>query len=184
MKYSPRALSYMENIIKPALACLRLDRLTDYRALHLLLGTAAQESHLGEYVKQINGPAMGIYQMEPATYDDILNNYVKYKDVMAARLLALASPFSIEANIYSSPTRGQAIWIVNSLRSRPGLIISNNLLATAMARIHYLRVKAPIPPEDDIEGLANYWKKYYNTILGKGKPEEFVKNFNRLVLGK
>jgi hypothetical protein len=27
---------------------------------------------------------------------------------------------------------------------------------------------------DDIHGMAAYWKKYYNTYLGKGKIENFV----------
>ena len=44
-------------------------------AVNLLMGTAAQESHLGKYRKQIGGgPALGIFQMEPATFNDIVNN--------------------------------------------------------------------------------------------------------------
>lgn len=35
-------------------------------AENLLMGTAAQESALGEYIRQLgNGPALGIFQMEP-----------------------------------------------------------------------------------------------------------------------
>ena len=33
-----------------------------------LLGTSAQETHCGEYVHQIDGPALGIYQCEPETH--------------------------------------------------------------------------------------------------------------------
>jgi hypothetical protein len=37
-------------------------------ARQLLLVTACVESHCGHYLRQIRGPAVGIYQMEPATY--------------------------------------------------------------------------------------------------------------------
>ena len=37
-------------------------------ATNLLLGTAAQESRFGTYIKQINGPACGVFQIEPLTY--------------------------------------------------------------------------------------------------------------------
>lgn len=42
----------------------------------LLLGTAAHESHGGRYLSQIRGPARGIYQMEPATHDDLWRHYL------------------------------------------------------------------------------------------------------------
>ena len=37
-------------------------------AVNLLLGTAAQESSLGRYLRQVHGPAVGAFQMEPATF--------------------------------------------------------------------------------------------------------------------
>jgi hypothetical protein len=45
--------------------------LASLNAIQLLMGTAAQESHLGTYLKQINGPALGVFQMEPNTEIDI-----------------------------------------------------------------------------------------------------------------
>lgn len=39
------------------------------QAVNLLLGTAAQESAFGTYIQQLgSGPALGIFQMEPATF--------------------------------------------------------------------------------------------------------------------
>jgi len=46
-------------------------------AIDLLLGTAAQESGFGKYLKQIKGPAVGAFQMEPATFEWLR---VKYED--------------------------------------------------------------------------------------------------------
>ena len=127
-------------------------------AVNLLMGTAAQESHLGKYRKQLGGgPALGIFQMEPATFNDIVNNYLRYKPELASRIerVARISRFKAED------------------------IEINDLLAICMARVHYLRVKEAIP--SDLEGWARYWKRYYNTPLGKGTEEEFIANYKRLV---
>lgn len=127
-------------------------------AVNLLMGTAAQESHLGKYRKQIGGgPALGIFQMEPATFNDIVNNYLRYKPELASRIerVARISRFKAED------------------------IKNNDLLAICMARVHYLRVKEAIP--SDLEGWARYWKRYFNTPLGKGTEEEFIANYKRLV---
>ena len=127
-------------------------------SVNLLMGTAAQESHLGKYRKQLGGgPALGIFQMEPATFNDIVNNYLRYKPELASRIerVARISRFKAED------------------------IENNDLLAICMARVHYLRVKEAIP--SDLEGWARYWKRYYNTPLGKGTEEEFIANYKRLV---
>ncbi|WP_065218443.1 MULTISPECIES: hypothetical protein [Butyricimonas] len=127
-------------------------------AVNLLMGTAAQESRLGKYRKQIGGgPALGIFQMEPATFNDIVNNYLRYKPELAAKIerAARVSRFKAED------------------------IENNDLLAICMARVHYLRVKKAIP--SNLEGWATYWKRYYNTPLGKGKEEEFIANYKKYV---
>lgn len=127
-------------------------------AVNLLMGTAAQESHLGRYRKQLGGgPALGIFQMEPATFDDIVKNYLRYKPELAARIerVARISRFKAED------------------------LENNDLLATCMARVHYLRVREAIP--SDLEGWARYWKQYFNTPLGKGTEEEFIANYKRFV---
>jgi hypothetical protein len=46
-----------------------------------------------------------------------------------------------------------------------------------MARIHYMRVPAALPKAGDVSGQANYWKQYYNTPLGKGKPQEYIEKW-------
>jgi len=44
-------------------------------AVNLLLGTAAQESGFGTFLRQINGPARGVFQCESATFGDLLLRY-------------------------------------------------------------------------------------------------------------
>lgn len=63
----PRQLR--DNIVMPVLTSLNLpsDK-TSNAACELLLGTAMQESGL-RYLVQISGPALGIWQMEPTTFN-------------------------------------------------------------------------------------------------------------------
>lgn len=127
-------------------------------AVNLLMGTAAQESHLGKYRKQIGGgPALGIFQMEPATFNDIVKNYLRFKPGLTVKIEGVARVCRFHAED----------------------IETNDLLAICMARVHYLRVSEAIP--SDVEGMARYWKKYYNTPLGKGTVEEFISNYKKLV---
>jgi len=126
-------------------------------AEELLMLTAAVESNLGQYVRQIGGPAKGIFQMEPATENDIWENYLDYK---TGRLKLAVSDFEVLSG--------------DSLVHSLGYQI-------AMARVHYLRVAEQLPESTDIVGLARYWKKYYNTELGSGTIEKAIGKYNRYV---
>jgi len=127
-------------------------------AVELLMGTCAQESAFGKYNRQLGGgPALGVFQMEPATFNDIVRNYLFYKQELYLRILDVC-----DLNAYNA----------NDL-------VTNVQFAICMSRVHYLRVKSPIP--STLPGWAAYWKKYYNTELGKGKVEEFIENYKLYV---
>lgn len=80
-------------------------------AVLLLLGTAAQESKFGSYLRQMgNGPARGAFQMERATFNDLVNrfhkrfpaiSYFSFEqmewDLRAAIIMARIKYFSIPA---------------------------------------------------------------------------------------
>lgn len=122
-------------------------------AAMLLLGTAAAESKMGEYLEQHpQGPAKGIYQMEVRTYNDLMQ-WVQHNDVLGEAI----KPF-IASKPY--PTSQQ--------------LVGNLYLATAASRLYYWRISESLPQADDLPGLAGYWKKYYNTSAGKGTPEKFL----------
>ena len=45
------------------------------------------------------------------------------------------------------------------------------------------RLKDIIVPkklENTVEGMAHYWKKYYNSDLGKGDPKEFIERYENV----
>jgi len=132
-------------------------------AVNLLLGTSAQESGFGTYLRQVgDGPALGVFQMEPDTERDIWLNYLVYRDDLAETVWQVAG----------------AAWDVGP--SIPPLE-TNLSYQVAMARIHYLRIKEPLPPHDNVQALAHYWKRHYNTLKGAGSEHEFVKNYFKYV---
>lgn len=134
-------------------------------AVNLLLLTAAQESHMGTYIRQLgNGPALGVFQMEPATHDDIWENYLDYKYELSGEVL------------FAADMTGNGAY-----RSA---LEYNLKYAILMARMQYRRRPEPLPAADDIRGLAAYWKQWYNTPLGAGTEEEAMLNYKRFVLGE
>lgn len=151
-----QAEEFLNHIIKPTLALMGRE-FDSPAAAWLLLGTAAHESHLGQYLKQLNGPALGVYQMEPTTFDDIWSNYIDYRSYLEQIGTALCGD-----EIFNHEC------VVHNLRA-----------ATFMARIHYYRVPEPLPAPYDMDGLAAYWKQHYNTPAGRGTVGQFVNNFPR-----
>lgn len=51
----------------------------------------------------------------------------------------------------------------------------SDLLAACMCRMYYLPKAGAIP--GDPAGCAEYWKKHYNTVKGKGRAAKAVLNF-------
>ncbi|HMX99609.1 MAG TPA: hypothetical protein PKL69_09125 [Agitococcus sp.] len=146
-----------ELIIKPSLDLLQM---YSAEAEELLVFTCACESLGGTYLKQIKGPALGIYQMEPATYTDIWQNYIKNHG-MVVNLLTL----NFACHNMPLPER-----MIYDLR-----------FATAMARLHYRRRKEPLPKATDIDGIWEYYKKFYNTHLGKAEKESSIKHYQKYI---
>ena len=142
-------------IIKPTLQELAM---YSEEAEELLVFTCAVESLGGTFLKQLNGPALGIYQMEPETYNDLWQNYIYNKPNI---LLILTSQFSN----YNMPPEDKLIY---DLR-----------FATVMTRLFYLRIKEALPPKDNVELIYAYYKKYYNTSKGAANfPDSYRKYEN------
>lgn len=155
-----------EDIIVPTLKAIDA---YSRNATELLMLTAAQESHLGKYLHQINGPAIGIFQMEPATHKDIWENYLKYKEELAWAVTNFGCPSNhFKNNGENHPEAEQ--------------MKGNLYYAAAMARCLYLRQKESLPEHDDVVGMARYYKKYYNTPMGAATEEEAVENYKKFVL--
>lgn len=147
---------FREYVVRPTLHKLKM---WSQAAEDLLVGTAAAESRLGTYLHQVRGPAKGVYQMEPATHADIWTNWLRYHPGTAEVIRSLVAP---------------ADWDQPEYRPGHWALVTNLTYATAMARLHYRRVKETLPATGDWHALAVYWKKHYNTEQGKGTIEHFM----------
>ncbi|BCE02925.1 hypothetical protein [Marinicellulosiphila megalodicopiae] len=148
-----------DEVIIPTLDFLDLN---SESAVNLLIGTVCAESAGGKDLKQLGGgPALGIYQMEPATHDDIFKNYLAYKPELMSKVLCLS------------------IVMGEGFTEGHRQLVFNLVYATAMARIHYLRVKESLPRSTNVIALAEYWKKYYNTHKGAGTVDHFIESYQR-----
>ncbi len=128
-------------------------------AEELLLGTCAQESHFGKYLKQIKGPALGVFQMEPRTEADIWKNYLAFRPERVKQVVFACGIDGVDQAALNANLRYQIV----------------------MARLHYKRVPAPLPEVDDLEAQAMYWDIYYNINPDKGFPHEYIENYKRFV---
>ena len=144
------AIIFLNHTIRPALLSLpALGRipLWSTAAGELLLGTAIAESDLRHRKQFPHGPARSFFQMEPDTHDDIWNNYLKYKPKLGEAIISLMT----------SPDADKLLELEK-----------NDKYACAMARAHYARVSKALPKAGDVDAMAQYWKRYYNTKGGKG----------------
>ncbi len=121
----------------------------------LLILTTASESLGGHYLYQMNGPARGFFQMEPTTEKDILKNYVFFKPELREAIKQFVK-FEVDGSF--------------NYRIHNPLTYSLEY-QVVMARIHYLRKPGAIPSKENTVALAEYWKKNYNTHLGKGSTK-------------
>ncbi len=155
----------LHGIVRPVLKQLDVGRpanmapLWTQAAEQLVLATGAHESGYKHLYQIGGGPALGYWQMEPATYTDHWNTYLHRKRELIDRLATL------------------------SARYPPGAMqmVTNLAYACAMCRIHYYRRPAALPPSDDAEAIGKYWKRWYNTEAGAGTVPSFILTYNEYV---
>ncbi len=156
-------LQFREEIVIPILKDFAEFNFYSKAAVNLLMGTVAAESsahHFAQYVQQLGkGKAVSVFQLEPATIDDIFENYLKFRPTLKAKIDRYINP--------DKPVHEQVKW--------------NQALAVILARVHYRRVPKALPHHDDVENMAAYYKKYYNTIKGKSSEEKYIATFDEYV---
>ena len=126
----------------------KLDAYSD-DALTLVMRTGMAESGYRTLRQMGNGPAIGFFQIEPDTINDVMDNYAHYRPHIMQDLLDLGLK------------QGEEEFCV----------LTNIALQIAFCRLCYRRVPKPIP--NNLEDMAKYWKKHYNTEKGKGTVDHF-----------
>lgn len=156
-------------VVRPTLAALAVAApgIDGPVAEALLLGTAAQESGFRR-LRQQGGPALGLWQMEPATEADL------------------------RRWLWHHPTLGAVDLIVTIEGLADQRLCWDLRYACAMARLLYWRVPEPLPPPPVLSGIIApgmgmalalwpYYKKWYNSENGAATEKEFISNYLALV---
>ena len=143
-------------VIRPALSKINL---WSPSAEELVLGTAIVESGL-TYIRQWgDGPALGLWQVEPSTQNDLYTNFLHYRPELGSKLIELrATGLSLDENL-----------------------ATNLMYGAAVCRLCYYRKPDALPAAGDIEGQAAFWKQHYNTPLGKGTVTKYVYKVQKII---
>ena len=162
---------FRELVIRPALKRLaeaaKKPGLWSPAAESLVVGTAAHESGF-KYLwqRKANGVRLaheqagrGLFQIQPDTHEDLWFNYLRHRPVLADALNSL------------SMVRGSA-----DLK-----LIGDLPYAAAVCRLIYWRRPELLPEADDIEGMASYWGRFYQTENDPEKIKDFISNYRRYV---
>lgn len=144
---------FLAGVVRPTLAHLGLPG--GETAVRLVFGTAAKESDGFEALRQRGGgPALGLYQMEPATFRDLWDRFLRSRPLKATVWDFVAQTPSLEEQL-----------------------VGNLFFATAMCRVKYYASPFAMPDAAAPEDLALIWKRFYNTPDGKGTPAEFLEHY-------
>lgn len=159
IQYGLHVEHFRKFVVRPA-----LQRLAMYTAAaeYLVLGTALKESDgLRALTQYGGGPGIGMFQMEPATYDSLWKHSIPGVKGLDAKLMQMASFHGYD----SLPPAAEMAY--------------NLAYAAAMCRVRYYIVPTALPRENDPYAMAQYWKQHYNSALGKGTVEEALPHFQR-----
>ena len=145
--------SVLERVILPSLVKLNLDQIDgEVCSAAALMGAIGQHESRYQTFHQVNGPALSWWQIEPATYLDLLTT---------PNAMDILNPFAQKsANLNMNP--------LTELEYNPWY-------AAAVARLVIARKGAPIPAQY-IHLVAAWWKLHWNTPAGAGTVEEFIEN--------
>lgn len=145
---------FRKDLVRPTLQGIKL---WCQASENLVVGTSLQESMLTELV-QDGGVALGLMQVEPATYHDICTR--------------LASHYSLRQSVLDYT-------YLRELPSDPNVLIGNITLSIIICRIKFYFSAYQLPDATDINGLARMYKTIYNTSTGKATEENFVKLYEQ-----
>ena len=118
-------------------------------AMHMIIETAVTETGLGRIEDKTDGAGIGITQFDKIPFADVRDRCIKLKP-------------QIEKDL------GVDITLVEWEHLR-----YNSFLSLLFCRLLYKPFSEEIP-KDKIS-RASYWKRYYNTIAGKGTIEHYLK---------
>ena len=154
---SVNAPQFRELVIMPALTALAPAGIPVVKtAADLLMATAAMETNLGTWLNQSPGPALGVFQIEPASLDTLI---LRLTPAQTKAIEGISTPLTIKEQLDT-----------------------NLMLAAAICRLFYWQVPESLPP-DTVSGLWGYYKTHYNTAAGAAAEPGFISALKLTDLG-
>jgi len=155
---------FVEHVITPVLDHLDmatggLGKMNTQAAINLILMIVAHESGKLTYSKQVRGPALGFTQMEPATFQWLVEWLGKSRPHLLDALSTFGPAGELDADY---------------------MVVSPQF-SVAVARLNLIRFPEALPESDDLEGLARYAKKYWNTHAGKATEADYLNAYKFMV---
>lgn len=149
-------------VVRPSLAALGLPG--GEAAERLVMGTAAHESGGFRYIHQVGGgPALSLWQIEPATAEDAWDRAGEAQRNAMEHLgvgypVRLAWEEVLPGNLYLGAALCRLVYYLKPFEMPTGL-------------------RWEVSPYD----LAVIWKRWWNTEEGAGHPEQFVQAYREHV---
>jgi len=140
---------FIDYVLKPTLNDMKMFSI---EAVYLMYATAYTESRL-THLKQLNGPALGIFQIEPATYLDV-KRYLDTRENIKARVLRAIDNVDIPCS---------SLHLVTDLK-----------LSTIFARLKYWMSPQPLPDKYQNIDMYHYYKTIYNCNPHVDSKEVFL----------
>lgn len=136
------------NVIAPIVLDLELTG-DEFARVQLMAGIGNVET--GYHTRyQVDGPALGFWQVEPRTHDDLWQNWL------------CARPALAEVTRSYLPTQ------FDDRPSADALAISDRY-AACIATLVFYRSPIPLPPRGNARAQCAAWKAGYNTAAGAGR---------------
>lgn len=118
-----------------------------------------------KYISQIgSGIARSFWQVESATAKDSIDNYLVYRKPRLRKVAKVMNISSKKLLGMSDDDLKDFLW-------------GNIVAGIVFCRLKYWRVPKSLP--SDLDGMAFYWKKYYNTEGGAGNVSHFIEHADK-----
>lgn len=150
-------------------------------AVALMELTFLAESYVNghTYIRQIGGgAARSPWQMEPATAKDIVGRYFEQKPAIRVRISEALY------GLLPADVRWDELWTEDDDRALEFRLASDLGFACALARIRYWMDPQPLPSPNDVDGLAHYHKRVFNTAAGAADPVKTAALYRRYLSGQ
>lgn len=141
-------------------------------AEELVLSTIVHESEGLEFLHQVQGPALGVANIQDNAWQDMRNRTLR--------------------RVNDDESRWQLFWtkLRSYMSNQPAgrEQLQGNLYANVgFCRLMYLLAYEPLPSTTDVHVLARYWLDHYNKGVNDRamkKLSDFVSDYRRYVLGE